>query len=142
VSFLPSDKNTEFVYVPVPLGRVEDVYRLLAGQATESADASTALAQTVRRIYLESDEPFRNLLRFLADHPGQPMSTGEVAAALRLPNGAASLAGMLGAFARRSKSRYEGYWPFERLYNPGLNRAELMMENNVAVIVSGLKANS
>ena len=45
---------------------------------------------------------------------------------------------MLGAFARRSKNRYDGFWPFERLYNPAQERAELMMEDNLAGIVNSL----
>jgi hypothetical protein len=61
---------------------------------------------------------------------------------LDAPASAASLAGMLGAYARRSKNRYEGYWPFERLYNPIDDQAELMMEDNVAEIVDRLESDS
>ena len=142
MSLPPSERPTEYVYVPVPLSKVEDVFRFLAGPSSQGTDVSSDLDRTVRRIYLESEDPFRNLLRLLAVHAGQPMGTGDLAEALGLPNGAASLAGMLGAFARRSKNRYAGYWPFERVYNPGLDRAELMMEDNVAAIVRGLDTNS
>jgi hypothetical protein len=134
----PTEHATEYVYVPVPLGKVEDVFRFLAGLTPQGSEVGTDLDRTVRRVYLESEEHFRDLLRFLAGRAGQPVSTGDVAEALGLPNGAASLAGMLGAFARRSKNRYGGYWPFERVNNPGLDRSELMMEDNVAAIVNAL----
>jgi len=116
---------------------VEEVFRFLAGLPGDTAEASDP-ERVVRRIFLESEENFRALLLFLAGRPGQSISTAEAAQALGLPNGAASLAGMLGAFARRSKNRYDGFWPFERLFNPAQDRAELMMEGNVAAIVNGL----
>lgn len=131
-------QSQEFVYVPVPIRRVEEVFRLLASLPRDTAEASDP-ERVVRRIFLESEENFRALLRFLAGRPGQSIGTAEAADALGLPNGAASLAGMLGAFARRSKNRYDGFWPFERLYNPAQDRAELMMESEVAAIVNGLK---
>lgn len=130
-------QSQEFVYVPVPVGRVAEVFRLLASLPGDTAEASDP-ERVVRRVFLESEENFRALLRFLAGRPGQSISTAEAAEALGLPNGAASVAGMLGAFARRSKNRYDGFWPFERLYNPAHDRAELMMEGNVAAIVNGL----
>lgn len=130
-------QSQEFVYVPVPAVRVAEVFRLLAGLPGKTAEASDS-ERVVRRVFLESEENFRALLRFLASRAGQSISTAEAAEALGLPNGAASLAGMLGAFARRSKNRYDGFWPFERLYNSAQDRAELMMESNVAAIVNGL----
>jgi hypothetical protein len=117
---------------------VEDVFRLLASLPGKYEEAVPDTERIVKRVFLESEEHFRALLRFLAGRPGQPISTAEIAEALGLPNGVASLAGMLGAFARRSKNRYDGFWPFERLYNPAQDRAELMMEGNVAAIVDGL----
>jgi hypothetical protein len=138
MSFSPQNTTAEFVYIPVPVGRVEEVFRLLASLSGGSEESVPDMEKVVRRIFLESEERFRSLLRFLAGHPGQPISTTDTAEALGLPNGVASLAGMLGAFARRSKNRYDGFWPFERLYNPAQDRAELMMEDNLAAIVNGL----
>lgn len=134
----PQSQVAEFVYVPVPVERVEEVYRLLAGLSGNSEASVPDAERIVKRVFLESEERFRALLRFLAGHPGQPISTTETAEVLGLPNGVASLAGMLGAFARRSKNRYDGFWPFERLYNPAQDRAELMMDDDVAAIVNGL----
>jgi hypothetical protein len=66
------------------------------------------------------------------------MSTQEVADGLQLSRGTGSLAGMLGAFGRRSTNRYEGFWPFEKLYNAADERSELMMRPNVAAIIEQL----
>lgn len=138
MSFPPQHEVAEFVYVPVPVGKVEEVFRLLASVPGDSEGSVPDTERIVRRIFLESEERFRALLHFLAGRPGQPVSTTDTSEALGLPNGVASLAGMLGAFARRSKNRYDGFWPFERLYNPAQDRAELMMDDNVAAIVNGL----
>jgi hypothetical protein len=89
----------------------------------------------VRRVYRESDDQFRHLLQLLADRPDQPMSTEEVAEALQLERGVGYLAGMLGAFGRRSNNRYDGFWPFERLYNPSAEESELEMPGRVATLV-------
>lgn len=142
MSIPPHPQEPGFVYVPVPVGKVEAVFRLLSGSGGHEGPDMADHLRSLRRVYLESEEQFRALLRFLAERPGESISTSEIAEGLGLPNGAASLAGMLGAYARRSKNRYEGYWPFERLYNPIDDRAELMMEDNVAEIVNRLEPDS
>lgn len=134
----PTSGATGFVYVPVPVAQVEDTFRFLAGLSEAGDEAHLGLERVVKRVYLESEERFRDLLRFLAGHPGRSFSTADIAEELRLPNGAASLAGMLGAFARRSKNRYDGFWPFERLYNSAQDRAELVMEDKVAALVNAI----
>jgi len=48
---------------------------------------------------------------------------------------------MLGAFGRRSTNRYDGFWPFEKLYNAAEERSELMMPPKIAAIVERVAAN-
>ncbi len=62
--------------------------------------------QLVRRMFKESGDPMQRLLRMLAEADGEEVSTNEIAAALDLPKGASSVAGMAGAIGRRVKSRY------------------------------------
>jgi hypothetical protein len=69
------------------------------------------------------------------------MSTEAIAEGLDLFRGTASLAGMLGAFGRRSTNRYDGFWPFEKLYNAAEERSELMMPPKIAAIVERVAAN-
>lgn len=126
--------SSPYVYVPVPVGRLEEVFQFLAGLSNGEPELAH-LEALMRRIYRESDEQFRRLLHLLADRPNQPLSTEEVAEALALERGTASLAGMLGAFGRRSNNRYDGFWPFERLYNPSAEESELTMSEQVAALV-------
>jgi hypothetical protein len=48
----------------------------------------------------------QRMLRMLAEADGEEVSTNEIAAALDLPKGASSVAGMAGAIGRRVNSRY------------------------------------
>ena len=138
VRFSPMVESVERVYVPVPADRVDDVFRFLLGLADEEGAVDSDLERRVNRVYRESDEQFRRLLRFLAEHPGEPLSTERTAEAIELERGTASLAGMLGAFGRRSNNRYQGFWPFEKLHNPTLDQSELEMPLHIAAIVRRL----
>lgn len=103
----------EFVMVPVPASRVQEVYGLLARPAG-SAPAHTEVpndeggwnADLVRRMFKESGDPMQQMLRLLAEADGDERSTNEIAATLGLPKGAMSVAGMVGALGRRVSNRY------------------------------------
>jgi hypothetical protein len=105
----------EFVMVPVPAGRVQEVYALLAKppghtgagvQAEEPSSETGWNAGLVRRMFKESGDPMQQMLRLLADADGAEISTNEIAEQLGLPKGAMSVAGMAGALGRRVSSRY------------------------------------
>lgn len=103
----------EFVMVPVPVSRVQEVYALLgqspgSPRATESHthDEDNWTADLVRRMFKESADSMQQMLRLLADADGDEVSTNEIARRLDLPKGAMSVAGMAGALARRVSSRY------------------------------------
>jgi hypothetical protein len=105
----------EFVMVPVPAGRVQEVYALLArpsGSGTAAVHAEVASSEggwttdLVRRMFKESGDPMQQMLRLLADADGAEISTNEIASKLALPKGAMSVAGMAGALGRRVSSRY------------------------------------
>ena len=134
----PIPSAIERVYIPVPANRVDDVFRFLLGLADDDGAVDSDLDRIVHRVFRESDEQFRRLLYFLAQRPGASVTTDEVADGLDLFRGAASLAGMLGAFGRRSNNRYDSFWPFEKTYNPIERTSELMMPPNVAAIVNRL----
>jgi hypothetical protein len=135
----PNPASDQWVYVPVPADRVDDVFRFLLGSPAESDAAEEAdLDRLVERVFRESDEKFRSLLVLLADYPDQPLSTGAVADDLKLYRGTASLAGMLGAFGRRTTNRYGDFWPFERFYDPAKDESQLVMSAKVAKIVERL----
>jgi hypothetical protein len=132
---LPPDEDA-FVYVPVPSARVAEVYELLAVQPDEAAPRiDSERARLLERIYRESDTGFRALLRYLSERPERPIGTRAIAKGLELERGTASLAGMLGAFGRRSANRYDGYSPIETNHNPVKDSTELSMPQMEAEII-------
>lgn len=105
----------EFVMVPVPTGRVQEVYALLAqppgptGEGVQAGGPNGGAgwnADLVRRMFKESGDPMQKMLRLLAEADGDEISTNEIAVKLGLPKGAMSVAGMAGALGRRVSSRY------------------------------------
>lgn len=136
---IPPDSQG-FVYVPVPQERVAEVYELLAGEPKGAADVGVdrQRLRLLERIYRESDVGLRSLLRYLSKRPERPVTTTKVAKDLELPRGASSLAGMLGAFARRSQNRYDGYTPIETTYNPVRDATELFMPQAEAEAIQKL----
>jgi hypothetical protein len=126
--------SNEFVNVPVPPNRVQEVYNLLARSRTTS-EATTATSQNpsagakseppwdaenVRRFYKESSPNMQAFLRVLADKAPSTVTTTE--AGKDLPKGAQSVAGMLGAAGRRSSGRHGRGLPWRKWYQPTDNQ--------------------
>ncbi len=111
---MSTESNEEqFVNLPVPANRVQEVYALLAKPAAPAPRADVGkdndvgwTAALLKRMYLESAEQMRQMLKILAKAEGEEVSTNEIASALDLPKGARSVAGMAGAIGRRVNSRY------------------------------------
>ena len=73
----------------------------------------------VQRAYRESADNMRALLEFLARNPNHEVSAPELADAIEAKYGWKTVAGMLGAFGRRSVNRYgrpEPMWEYR--YDP------------------------
>jgi hypothetical protein len=107
-----SSSENQFVMVPVLTHRLQEVYALL-GQpptvvpTTKHAGDDNGWTETIlRRLYNESADNAKHLLRYLAKADGEEVSTNEIAKELNLPKGAMSVAGMAGAIGRRVNSRY------------------------------------
>lgn len=74
---------------------------------------------TVQRAYRESADQMRGLLKFLANNPNREVSALELADAIEAKYGWNTVAGMLGAFGRRSVNRYGHSKPmWEYRYDP------------------------
>jgi hypothetical protein len=145
---------SEFIYVPVPSERVPAVYRLLAG-AGESAISSPARNPTgspdpasipdpelIRRMYRESYDGHKRLMALLAKTPDEWIYTAEIAIALGVAKGARGVAGMLGAFGRRSKNRYGHQKPWISEWDSGREEARHMMPAEVADVINSMLANA
>jgi hypothetical protein len=102
--------------------------------ADESSSAAIALAQ---RAYRESDGMMADLLAFLAEDPGRLVPFTEASAKLGYES-ARSMPGLLGAFGRRSKHRYGGTWPFEKVLHDGA--WHMRMDPEIAEAIRALGA--
>jgi hypothetical protein len=138
----------EFVQFPVPEDRVADVAMFLYGgaQATLEAlpEAKSELGverrnELLTRVYVESQPTFRRLLLLLAERPNPEdlMSYRDVGLAMgwKEPR---SLPGALGAFGRRAKHRYGGFWPFDRTWDDDEWTHSLRMDPAIAAFLLDL----
>lgn len=118
---------TEFVSIPVPVDRVQEVYELLARPKAQQPEARKAsgedaledggLTEADRdilvRAYRESQETMRTVFKYLAERAGHSVLMTELAAGVgRTPR---QMSGALGAFGRRFANRYAkdgAKWPF------------------------------
>ncbi len=146
--------SNEFVYIPVRSSRLSDVFAFMAelesskdrvrveeaaqdGQVTTEGDPGLDRA-LLERMYRESHEAHRGLIEYLAEHPEEWHYTGDLAAALGLPHGARSLAGMLGAFGRRAQHRYGGQTPWISEWDAGVHEAKHRMASEVAEQITAI----
>lgn len=141
--------SQEFISIPVPLDRVQEVYEVLgrpraSAQATvastvDTPDGSIDVALVVRA-YRESPPAMKKIFDFLASKPGKVSHMTEVAKAIGYtPN---QTGGALGAFGRRWKNRYHGgqdtKWPFEAVWDHGVNMMRYSMDSETAKIIKGI----
>jgi hypothetical protein len=127
----------EFVNVPVPPDRVQEVYGLLARGAEEAAvnGARGWSRDNLLRAYRESPEAMHKAFDYLAGHAGQEVSTEELAAAIGVTR--SQLAGVVGAFGRRKKNRYgEDDLPFRAVWSAGAGMKVYEMSPAVAAVIN------
>lgn len=139
---------SEFVYVPVPSEHVQAVYNLLASGdrhshgPTPHASRNGELpdAELIRRMFRESYEGHRQLMALLAQTPDEWIYTKDIARTLNIAKGARGVAGMLGAFGRRSKNRYGHKKPWISEWDGAREEARHMMPAEVAEVVNSIVA--
>ncbi len=132
-----------YVMVAVPAELVPAVTELVEGRQVElagAADSGKLLLHgwdepTVRRAYRESGDNMRRILRFLARNADREVDADEVAAAIGARFGWNSVAGMLGAFGRRSTNRYGKSFPMWEQRYDDRDRVRLLMPKDVAAAV-------
>jgi len=111
----------EFVSVPVPLDRVQEVYELLARQPsrrhsarqTSGDERSEVWTQPlIDRMFHESSEAMKRVLFALAQASPEWVTTKDIASASGLT--ARQVVASLGPFEKRIHGRYGmSHWPFE-----------------------------
>jgi hypothetical protein len=131
----------DLVNVAVPRRHLARVYGLIAeldggGIATPAPAAGNGndewTPSRIRRMVQESDTAMRAILTALATHPEEWLTTTNLAAAIGGSADWNTVAGTLGAFGRRRKSRYGlDTMPYERRRQPGVGKV-LRMPKEIA----------
>lgn len=136
----------EFINVPVPADRVEEVYAVL-GQPRQSAAEATPAQEhpaenppieeaLVIRAYEESPPGMVAVFDYLSEHPDRHVPMKELADGVgRRPD---QVGGVLGAYGRRRKNRY-GHaksWPFSSSWDWDTNQGRYKMSAEVAAIIA------
>lgn len=143
--------SQEFVSIPVPRDRVQEVYELLARTARTDAsqmaveppgDSREAAEREalVIRIYRESPDTMKSMFKVLAARAGHSVPMEEVAAGVGRT--AKQMSGALGAFGRRFKNRYSKeavHWPFEAWWDFEKNAMVYRMSVKVARLIDGME---
>lgn len=139
---------TNYHMVPVPEDRLQEVYAVLGrpggeGNSTASSpqsppggnDDSPIDAALIVRAYRESPPSVVKFLDYLAEHPDETISSNDLAKHMGLTWN--QLAGVLGAFGRRWKNRYQqkGKWFFDNAWNFEEGHQDYTMPAAVADII-------
>lgn len=151
--------NDEMVSVMVPRRLVTQVYglisRLDAGLPVEDvAPTPTTPASNgdstsdwtdklLRRMVEESPPAMRDILGLLASRPGESLGAEDLAKAIKANKDANwnTIAGTLGAFGRRVKSRYKSdQWPFAAKYEHSHDGVRYRMTAPMAARIKKLLA--
>jgi hypothetical protein len=137
-----------YVNVPVPEHLVTRVMTVIteemAPKPTGKLPAKHAPPLTgdwteaeIRKCWKESDTPMQGVLKLLASCAGSPVPIGDVASASGKNPKGHQVAGMMGAFGRRVKRRYNrSTWPFSANYNAMARRWEYTMGIPVATVIT------
>jgi hypothetical protein len=147
--------SDDLVTVPVPRKYLSRVYGLIAeldgGVVTATIPSAPVPSPSeppddewtpsrIRKMVQQSDAPMRGFLKALASHPGEWLSTEKLAQAIGDDKDWNTVAGMLGAFGRRLKSRYHlETKPFERRYEHGVGKVYRMSKEMAQQVLQALK---
>jgi hypothetical protein len=112
----------EFVNIPVPIERVQEVYELLARpsgtrtaigpQVTDNGYPEGWSQAMIERMFIESSSAMRRILCSIAERSPSWVTTAEIGAAAELSP--RQVIASLGPFEKRVRGRYGmNRWPFE-----------------------------
>jgi hypothetical protein len=142
----------ELVQVLIPKRHIARVYGLVAeleggvqepqGELVlQQVDATNGswTDELIERMYAESPPAMKRILKKLAEQPGQEIVSTDLANVLGPGKGWPNLAGTLGAYGRRVKSRYKkGSWPFTARWDHDLQKMTYVMPAETAEIIKDL----
>ena len=142
----------EFVKVPVPVDRLQEVFALLAASRvagersvtvgrgavpTAETDVASIDVERIARAYRESSDAMKKALDHMADHAGHVIRMEELAGSVGYS--AAQMRGTLGSFGNRWRNRYQGGedvpLPFSRWWVSADNTMAYQMSGDVAAVM-------
>jgi hypothetical protein len=144
--------SQEYINLPVPADRIQEVYELLArpkGSATPAAASPSpdqaevgepALDKALlARAYRESPDTMKKVFDHLADNADHDIPMEDLAKAVGYhPH---QMAGAFGAFGRRWKNRYhkgeDVKWPFGAWWDFDRNTMVYKMSAEAAAVIKG-----
>jgi hypothetical protein len=133
-----------YVMVAIPAELLPEVTELVERRRADlgdgTADSGGFLLHgwdepTIRRAYRESGDNMRKILRFLAQNAGREVDADEIASAIGARFGWNSVAGMLGAFGRRSANRYGKHLPMWEQRYDDRDRVWMLMPESIAAAI-------
>jgi hypothetical protein len=156
----PEDPASHYVPVFVPARRLQAVYRMLADESSEEPGTSPTPSSGSPQVHPLADdeasagsaderfrdpafvkthlasrsETVRGVAKYLAQRPGQWITSEPIAGALNLEHGWNSLAGALGAAGHYFKNRSIGM-PWHWTYETPDRHVQLMMDAETAEII-------
>ena len=139
--------SPEYVSLPVPVDRVQEVYELLARPSGAGALGGTGASplpwsdELLGRAYDESSPAMRAVLDTLTQWAGQIVSAAELADATGVKR--RELRGVLGAFARRWANRYRqgpANLPFKSYRSTDAEMTVYEMDAAVAAALTRVRA--
>lgn len=139
---------TDFVSVPVPVDRVQEVYELLARQPARRVAAQVVTEEgfpegwsrgLIERMFLESSSAMRRILASIAGKSPAWVTTGEIAEASELTS--RQVVASLGPFEKRVRGRYGmSRWPFHTREFVDAGVFKYSMSPEVAALILDLVA--
>jgi hypothetical protein len=134
----------ELVSVSVPRKHLTKVYGYIAQLEADASQKENHDAEwtpdLIRLAYSQSAKTMKRILWELADHPEQEVSIEQLASVMKEEANWNNVAGALGAFSRRLKSRYGiAHPPFEVSWDDN-ERASYRMTYDVADIIQEFPA--
>jgi hypothetical protein len=140
----------EFVSVPVPVDRVQEVYELLSkvrsGQLAERPsiggdDMDVWTRPLMDRMFIESSSAMRRILLAIAERSPSWVTTNDIASASDLS--VRQVVASLGPFEKRVRGRYAmSSWPFEarQFVDAGITKYSMSQEAAHQVVALSARA--
>jgi hypothetical protein len=109
-----------------------------AEQASNGSGSSWT-PELIERAYVQSPPAMQRILEKLADQPGTEIVSDDLAKAIGPGAAWPNLAGTLGAFGRRTKSRYkQASWPFQHRWDHDREKMVYSMTEDIAQIIKNV----